>query len=161
MNVCILYGGRSGEHEVSLRSAASVVKSLDPASHRVTAIGIDETGRWHLQKSIVSKPVAGQGEVMSIVPSDESVFIVPADGIHTAAGKLKIDCVFPILHGSYGEDGTVQGLLEVAGLPYAGAGVLGSAACIDKETAKRLWRDAGLPIVDFAVVQRSSTTADR
>ena len=157
MNICILYGGKSGEHEVSLRSAASVIRNLDPGKHRVTAIGIDKAGHWHLQKTIASKSVAAQGDTLSIVPSDNPVFVVPADGIHTASGKLHIDCVFPVLHGSYGEDGTIQGLLEIADLPYVGAGVLGSAASIDKEAAKRLWRDAGLPIVEFAVVHSTST----
>ena len=161
MNICVLYGGKSGEHEVSLRSAASVVKNLDSAKHRVTAIGIDKAGRWHLQGTIVSKSVAGQGDVLAIIPSDNPVFIVPSDGIHTASGRLDIDCAVPVLHGSYGEDGTIQGLMEVADLPYVGAGMLGSAASIDKEVAKRLWRDARLPIVDFAVVHRTSTAEER
>ena len=161
MNICILYGGRSGEHEVSLKSAASVVKNLDPAKYRVTAIGIDKAGRWHLQESVVSTLVPGQGDSLSIVPSRHSVSIVPSDGIHAASGKLAIDCVFPVLHGDFGEDGTMQGLLELAGLPYVGAGVLGSAASMDKETAKRLWRDVGLPIVDFEVIHRTSTTEAR
>ena len=78
---------------------------------------------------------------------------VAADGIHGASGRLAIDCVFPVLHGAFGEDGTIQGLLEIAGLPYVGAGVLGSAASMDKETAKRLWRDAGLPIVEFYIMR--------
>ena len=161
MNICILYGGRSGEHEVSLRSAASVIKNLDAAKHRVTAIGIDKAGYWHLQKTIALKSVEAKGDMLSIVPSDNPVFVVPSDGIHTASGRLDIDCVFPVLHGSYGEDGTIQGLLEVADLPYVGAGVLGSATSIDKEVAKRLWRDAGLPIVEFAVVHSTSTAEAR
>jgi len=160
-NICILYGGRSGEHEVSLRSAASVVKNLDPAKYRITAIGIDKAGRWHLQKTIVLRQVAGQGDLLGIVPSDHPVFVIPSDGIHVPSGKLDIDCAFPVLHGSYGEDGTIQGLMELAGLPYVGAGVLGSAASIDKEVAKRLWRDAGLPIVDFAVVHKASAPEER
>ncbi len=161
MNICILYGGKSGEHEVSLKSAASVAKHLDPAKYQVTAIGIDKAGQWHLQATIASKLVAGQGEALSIMPSRHQVSIVPSDGIHAAAlGKLNIDCVFPVLHGSFGEDGTIQGLLEIAGLPYVGAGVLGSAVSMDKEAAKRLWRDAGLSIVDFAIVDRSHTTEE-
>lgn len=158
LNICILYGGKSGEHEVSLKSAASVVKNLDASKYRVTVIGIDKAGRWHLQEPVESRIVPGEGEALRITPSSAPVAIVPADGIHTGtAGKLAIDCVFPVLHGSFGEDGTIQGLLEIAGLPYVGAGVLGSAASMDKEAAKRLWRDAGLPIVDFAVVDRTST----
>jgi D-alanine-D-alanine ligase len=157
MNICILYGGRSGEHEVSLRSAASVVKYLDEAKYAVTAIGIDKSGRWHVQKRVVSTEVPGQGDMLSITPSQRRVSIVPSDGIHVDSERLPVDCVFPVLHGSFGEDGTLQGLLEMADLPYVGAGVLGSAAAMDKETAKRLWRDAGLPVVDFAVIDRHST----
>lgn len=160
INICILYGGRSGEHEVSLKSAASVVKNLDPSKFRVKAIGIDKTGHWHLQKAIDSTLVPGQGDALSIVPSGETVSIVPAVGIQDATGRLDIDCVFPVLHGNFGEDGTIQGLLELAALPYVGAGVLGSAASMDKETAKRLWRDSDLPIVDFAVVHRGSSAPE-
>lgn len=161
LNICVLYGGKSGEHEVSLKSAASVVKNLDPSRYRVTVIGIDKAGRWHLQNPVVSRTVPGEGEALCITPSATPVAVVPADGIHAgSSGRLAIDCVFPVLHGSFGEDGTVQGLLEIAGLPYVGAGVLGSSASMDKEAAKRLWRDSGLPIVDFAVVDRSSSRAE-
>ncbi len=161
MDICILYGGRSGEHQVSLRSAASVVKHLDRARYRVIAIGIDTDGRWHLQQTITSKLLPGQGDALDLTPSPDQVSIVPADGIHIASGKLNIDCVFPVVHGSYGEDGSIQGLLETAGLPYVGAGVLGSAASFDKEATKRLWRDARLPIVDFTVVDRFSSAGAR
>lgn len=161
MNVCILFGGQSGEHEVSLRSAASVVRYLDRAKYAVTAIGIDKQGRWHLQDEIVSTPVAGQGEVLTIVPSKSIVSIVPSAGIHVDGTKLPIDCVFPVMHGAHAEDGTLQGLLEISGLPYVGAGVLGSAASMDKEAAKRLWRDARLPIVDFEVVHRANSAAEQ
>jgi D-alanine-D-alanine ligase len=160
VKVCILYGGRSGEHEVSLRSAASVVRYLD-SKHSIVSIGIDKDGRWHLQEAIRSTAVPGKGEILSIVPSAARVCVVPSDGIHADGRKLDIDCVFPVMHGAHAEDGTVQGLLEIADLPYVGAGVLGSAASMDKETAKRLWRDAGLPIVDFAVVHRTSTSTER
>ena len=157
INLCVLYGGKSGEHEVSLKSAASVIKHLDPDKYRVTAIGIDKSGRWHLQDTVVTTHVPGQGDALTITPYSHQVSVVPADGIHAAAGKLAIDCVFPVLHGNFGEDGTLQGLLEQANLPYVGAGVLGSAASMDKATSKRLWRDAGLPIVDFELVHRAST----
>jgi D-alanine-D-alanine ligase len=159
MNVCILYGGRSGEHEVSLRSAASVAANLDPARHRLTAIGIGKDGTWHLQKNVVRRAIPGQGEVLEIVPSRRRLSVVPADGIHADGKRLDLDCVFPVLHGSYGEDGTVQGLLDIAGLPYVGAGVLGSSVSLDKERAKRLWRDAGIPVVEFAVVRRGDADA--
>ena len=156
MTICILYGGRSGEHEVSLRSAASVVTNLDASRFEVIGIGIDKTGRWVLQDELRVSALPGQGDVLSIAPSSQPVFVVPGDGIHTAAGRLDIECVFPVLHGTFGEDGTVQGLLECAGLPYVGAGVAGSAISMDKDMTKRLWRDAGLPVVDFEMVTRTS-----
>ena len=160
MNICVLYGGRSGEHEVSLRSAASVVKNLDTSRYTIVAIGIDKAGRWQLQEKPHLVDLPGQGASLSIVPDSTPVSIRPSDGIHAPGGKLAVDCVFPVLHGSFGEDGTVQGLLEIAGLPYVGAGVPGSAISMDKEAAKRLWRDAGLPIVSFQAVDRSSTARD-
>jgi len=156
MNVCILYGGRSGEHEVSLRSAASVAANLATGRHRLTAIGIGRDGRWHLQERIVRREIPGQGETLEILPSARAVGVVPAGGIHADGVRLAIDCVFPVLHGKNGEDGTVQGLLDIAGLPYVGAGVLGSSVSLDKERSKRLWRDAGIPVVEFAVVPRGT-----
>ncbi len=161
MKICILYGGKSGEHEVSLRSAASVVKNLDPKRYEVLLIGIDKAGRWHAQKEPRITSVPGQGDMLSLDASPLPLSVVPSDGIHDQGGKLPIDCVFPVLHGSFGEDGTVQGLLEVAGLPYVGPGVLGSSAAMDKETTKRIWRDADLPIVEFEVVDRDSTAEQR
>jgi D-alanine-D-alanine ligase len=156
MNVCILYGGRSGEHEVSLRSAASVAANLDTGRHRLTAIGIGRDGSWHLQEPLVRRAVPGQGEALEIRPSARTISVVPAGGIHADGARIEIDCVFPVLHGTYGEDGTVQGLLDIAGLPYVGAGVLGSSISLDKERSKRLWRDAGIPVVEFAVVPRGA-----
>ncbi|OGA95639.1 MAG: D-alanine--D-alanine ligase A [Burkholderiales bacterium RIFCSPHIGHO2_12_FULL_61_11] len=161
VNICILYGGKSGEHEVSLKSAASVVKNLDPSKYRVIAIGIDKAGRWHLQETVISTLVPGQGDALTITPYRHQVSVVPSDGIHAATGKLEIDCVFPVLHGNFGEDGTLQGLLEQANLPYVGAGVLGSAASMDKATSKCLWRDAGLPIVDFELIHRANSLEER
>lgn len=161
MNICVIYGGKSGEHEVSLKSAASVVKNFDTSKYQIIAIGIDKLGRWHLQERILSTMVPGQGDALTIVPSPHQVALIPEDGIHGPSGRLNIDCVFPVLHGNFGEDGTVQGLLEMAGLPYVGAGVLGSAAAMDKETSKRLWRDSGLPIVDFEVISSTCTREER
>lgn len=155
MTICVLYGGRSGEHEVSLRSAASVVKNLDPSKHSVVAVGIDKAGRWHLQQSLSA------ADALAIEPSPRQLSIVPGGGIAVDGRSLDVDCVFPVLHGTYGEDGTVQGLLEIAGLPYVGAGVLGSSVSLDKETTKRLWRDRGLPIVEFAVVHSGDGDRER
>ncbi|MCX7039791.1 MAG: D-alanine--D-alanine ligase [Spirochaetes bacterium] len=155
MTLCVLYGGKSGEHEVSLRSAASIVKNLDPSTYSVMRVGIDKSGRWHLQQS----PPAP--DVLSIDQSTRTLSIVPGGGLAVDGRSLEVDCVFPVLHGTYGEDGTVQGLLDIAGIPYVGAGVLGSSVSLDKETTKRLWRDRGLPIVEFAVVRAQDSERER
>ena len=127
INVAVLFGGRSGEHEISVRSAESVKRALDPAKYSVIEIFITKEGKWE-PKAIVPEP----------------------------GGNPGIDVVFPVLHGTFGEDGTVQGLLEMAELPYVGAGVLASALSMDKATMKRVCRDAGLPIVEYAVLDRSN-----
>jgi D-alanine-D-alanine ligase len=125
--VAVLCGGRSGEHDVSLRSAEAVVGALDPARYEVRRILITRDGRW------------------------EPGPLVPEPGANP-----DIDVVFPVLHGTFGEDGTVQGLLELADLAYVGAGVLGSAACMDKEVAKRLCRERGIDVVEFVVLRREA-----
>lgn len=148
LRVGVLFGGKSGEHEVSLRSATSVITSLDRAKYDVVPIGITKEGHW--------------------LPSGESVKMLPEVGAPPGIGNetlpatisfdptanQPVDIVFPVLHGTYGEDGTVQGLLEMAGLPYVGAGVLGSAAGMDKDVMKRLFRDNGLPVVDWILLRR-------
>ncbi len=153
--VGILYGGRSGEHEVSLRSAASVVHRLDTDRFRAVAIGITRDGEWFSQDSSrVGREAADDG-VLTISAAEASrVSVVPARGLAVAGQNLGVDVVFPVLHGSFGEDGTVQGLLEIAGIPYVGAAVLGSALGMDKELAKRLWQQAGLPTVPFRTLRR-------
>jgi D-alanine-D-alanine ligase len=123
LNVAVLYGGRSGEHEVSLRSAESIITALDADRYEVTRYLISKEGRWE-PKPISPEPGANAG----------------------------IDVVFPVLHGTFGEVGTMQGLLELADLPYVGPGVLASSAAMDKEVTKRLCVEAGLPVVEYAVV---------
>jgi len=154
-SVCILYGGRSGEHEVSCRSAASVSRNLDPKKYRQVLIGIDKAGRWHLQL----KPrfrIEEYGERLEVMPEGEPVAVVPGQGLSAASGVIDVDVVFPVLHGTFGEDGTVQGLLEMANLAYVGAGVLGSSLAMDKQKTKEVWRQSGLPVVDFVVVRDDS-----
>src|ERR1700676_5398216 len=123
--VAVLYGGRSGEHEISLRSAESIIAAMDPQRFEVERIFITKEGRW------------------------EPRAISPEPG-----GNPGIDVIFPVLHGTFGEDGTVQGLLELADLPYVGAGVLASAVSMDKEVMKRLMLERGLPVVDYVVALR-------
>jgi D-alanine-D-alanine ligase len=126
IRVGVVRGGRSGEHEVSLRSAESILNAIDRSKYEVVPITISHEGRW--------EPFA-----ISAEPGD----------------RLPVDVVFPIVHGTYGEDGTIQGLFELANVPYVGAGVLGSAVGMDKDVMKRLLRDAGLPIVEYWTVRRA------
>lgn len=159
LRVGVIFGGRSGEHEVSLASAASVIRALDPEKYEAVPIGIGKDGRW-LAGSPAQKMLPGtltevlrDGRRVSL-PADPSVAgLVPMDG--NPAGSMRVDVVFPVLHGTYGEDGTVQGLLELTGLPYVGSGVTGSAVGMDKDMQKRLFLQAGLPTGDFMAVLRS------
>ena len=155
ITVCILFGGRSGEHEVSCRSAASVSRHLDPKQYRQVLIGIDKAGRWYLQQDPHFQS-AEYGERLEVVPASEPVYVVPGQGLTTLSGAIDMDVVFPVLHGTFGEDGTVQGLLEMADLAYVGAGVLGSSLAMDKEKTKEVWRQTGLPVVDYLVLRDGS-----
>lgn len=131
INVAVLFGGRSGEHEISVRSADSVKRSLNRERYAITEIFITKEGKW------------------------EPGPIVPQPGANP-----DIDVVFPVLHGTYGEDGTVQGLLELADLPYVGAGVLASAVSMDKAMMKRLCSQAGLPVGEYLVLERGASDAN-
>ncbi len=155
----LLYGGRSGEHEVSLRSAASVINNLDPDKFEPIPIGIDKIGIWHLQQRGSFRSIPGQGEVLEIIKNSRPLALVPGKGFYQGEERLEIDVIFPVLHGTFGEDGTIQGLLEVVDIPYVGAGVLASSMAMDKEKAKILWQKEGLPVVDFLVVRDASAGA--
>jgi D-alanine-D-alanine ligase len=153
IRVALLFGGKSGEHEVSLRSAASVLNALDREKYEVVPIGITKEGQWRCD------PGFTEAAFFQILKSGISVFLPGEPGGHhliqiepeqgAIRGRTSIDVVFPALHGPYGEDGTVQGLLEMAGIPYVGAGVLGSAVGMDKDVMKRLLVQAGVPGVEF------------
>jgi D-alanine-D-alanine ligase len=155
LRVGVIFGGRSGEHEVSLVSAASVIRALDPTKYEVVPIGIAKDGRWlagsPAQKMLPDVLQTGQRVMLSADPGTAA--LLPLDAAQ--GPPLRVDVVFPVLHGTYGEDGTVQGLLELAGLPYVGSGVTGSAVGMDKDIAKRLFRQEGLPVGDFLAVLRS------
>src|SRR5438128_7802934 len=149
--VVIVFGGRSAEHEVSVASARSVAGALDPKRYEILLIGIDKRGRWHRMNQLPApRPPGGalpgvtgdEGPEVSLAREPGESAIVTDRGERT-----EIDVVFPILHGPYGEDGTIQGMLELAGVPYVGAGVLGSALGIDKAVQKVLVVTAGLPVV--------------
>ena len=149
--VGVIFGGRSGEHEVSLRSAESVIRALDPGKYEVVPIAITPQGRWLSTGNSVAMLPAGEAVQQALVGT-ESMAISPEPD-----GESPVDVLFPIVHGTYGEDGTIQGLLELAGVPYVGAGVLGSAVGMDKDVMKRLLREAGLPVGDFwAVLSRDT-----
>jgi D-alanine-D-alanine ligase len=181
IRVGVLFGGRSGEHEVSLLSAASVLKALDRKKYEVVPIGITRSGQWvtagAARDLLESKPLAteehlragdpattpgaavlasGEGVIVPPVPAKSksgSGVLVPFEtgarslAADTAHHKLQLDVVLPVLHGTFGEDGTIQGLLELAGIAYVGSGVLGSAAGMDKDVMKRLFASARLPLV--------------
>jgi D-alanine-D-alanine ligase len=156
LRVGVLFGGRSGEHEVSLASAASVIRALDPEKYEVVPIGITKEGRW-LAGTTAQKMLADvlkSGERVFLPPDPTASALVP---MAPAAGhpNVTLDVMFPVLHGTFGEDGTLQGFLELAGLPYVGAGVLASAVGMDKDVQKRLFAQEGLPIVPYVAVPRS------
>jgi len=158
LRVGILFGGRSGEHEVSLASAASVIRALDPEKYEAVPIGITKEGRWLVgavaQKLLPEVLKSGERVVLPADPSAASLLPVAPAGSHQGSQGIHVDVMFPVLHGTFGEDGTVQGLLELAGLPYVGAGVLASSVGMDKDVQKRLFEYAGLPIVSFVAVSR-------
>ncbi|MGI9647128.1 MAG: D-alanine--D-alanine ligase family protein [Acidimicrobiia bacterium] len=144
--VLVLFGGKSAEHEVSCESAATVAESLEAAGHTVVLIGIDPGGGWHLADPR-SRPLVADGDPVSLS--------VPGGVLTHQGERVAFDVVFPVLHGPFGEDGTVQGLFEVLGRPYVGAGVLASAASMDKDVANRLLEQAGLPRANTVTVQLS------
>jgi len=163
--VLVVFGGRSAEHEVSVVSARSVLESLDPARFDVITVGIDKAGRWHRMAALPapdgptgSLPAvdAGSGPGVALAREPGERAIVAEDGSRT-----DIDVVFPILHGPFGEDGTVQGMLELAGVPYVGAGVLASAVGMDKAVQKVLFAADGLPVVPYEEVRDRDWEEDR
>jgi D-alanine-D-alanine ligase len=166
LRVGIIYGGRSGEHEVSLASAAAVFQHLDSARYEPVAIRIEKDGRWTLPRrppSLVSAAEvihAGRSDTIDPAqeahlmarPGGDTVLTIDRTGPQTSVSSLAVDVVFPVLHGPYGEDGTVQGLLELANVPYVGSGVLASAVGMDKAVMKLAFAAKGLPICDYHVI---------
>lgn len=153
LNVALIFGGKSGEHEVSLRSAASVLKALDPEKYQVIPIGITKEGQWRSAAQLDSPGFAeilegGRPALLAAEPAEKPQLQIRSTNQHLMR-LADIDVVFPVLHGTYGEDGTIQGLLEMANIPYVGAGVLGSAVGMDKDVMKRLLLEAGIPTAAF------------
>lgn len=157
IRVALLFGGKSAEHEVSLRSAANVAAAIDTKKYEVVPIGIDKSGKWLLPDS-AKFLLEGAAKGLKGAASKEVALRPQGGGAMSALSGEKsqaVDVVFPILHGPLGEDGTVQGLLTLADVPFVGSGVLGSAVGMDKEVMKRLLRDAGLPIAKFTALRAS------
>lgn len=160
IHIGIIFGGRSGEHEVSVRSARSVIEAVDSERFEVLPIAITKEGRWlspaesasmlpESARGRLAEGVSGASEAVAIVgdPSRKGLLRLDRDGEGRA--RQRLDVIFPVMHGTYGEDGTIQGLLEMAGLPYVGCGVLASSCGMDKVTMKNLFRQAGLPICKY------------
>ena len=151
----VIFGGRSGEHEVSLVSAESVMNALDPDKYNIVPIGITKSGRWITgPDTLESLKKGGFDEripqcLLSPDPGKQSLLIVHPDG---SLREQPLDVVFPVLHGPFGEDGTIQGMFEMAGIPYVGSGVLASAAAMDKIIQKKLFNEAGIPQTEYRAV---------
>ena len=159
MNIALIYGGRSGEHEVSLVSAAAIARSIKK-ENKVILIGITKTGKWYLQDDSLYQTVcADEKAALSVVEDDKMAVSVIPGGKKNAfvvnGTALNVDVVFPALHGTYGEDGTIQGLFEMADIPYVGCTHMASALTMDKEKTKMIWQAAGLPVVPYVCMKRS------
>lgn len=159
IRVGILFGGKSAEHEVSLQSARNVADAIDKSKYEVVLLGIDKTGKWYLNNDSSKFLLNSQNPKLIALNKENtnSVALVPqSNGFlsleNSISSTQKVDVVFPILHGPLGEDGTVQGLLKLADIPFVGAGVLGSAVGMDKDVMKRLLRDMAIPVAKFMVL---------
>lgn len=158
MNIALIYGGRSGEHEISLISAASIARGIDK-KNTVTLIGITKEGTWFLQnESEYNRICRDKDASLKIEESDEKkIYVVPGGknkAFRTKNGSLNIDVVFPALHGTYGEDGTIQGLLDMADIPYIGCSTMASALTMDKEKTKQILKSSEIPVVPYICIKR-------
>lgn len=160
LRVAVLCGGRSAEHEISLLSSKSIVDAMDRDKYEIILIGIDKDGCWHLCDADSYLLNADDPNQVALKTSPTPLAVIPGNEGSQILNMLtnkplpKIDVAFPVLHGPFGEDGTIQGLLRIAGIPFVGAGILGSAIGMDKDVMKRLLRDAGLPIGKFHVIEK-------
>ncbi len=160
IRVAVLFGGRSAEHEISLQSAKSVVNALDKNKYEVTLVGIGKNGQWYLNDASQFLLDSENPKLIKLNGSNQPVVLLPGHGsnqlisLNGEKKAISIDVVFPVLHGTYGEDGTMQGLLKLANVPFVGPSVLGSAIGMDKDVVKRLLRDAGIPVARGFAYQR-------
>jgi D-alanine-D-alanine ligase len=171
VRVAVVFGGRSSEHAISCVSAGSILRNLDPERFEVIPVGITPGGSWVLSDATPATLAISDGRLPEVTGASGTALALTADPDRrgellsldaTGAGEIlaAVDVVFPILHGPYGEDGTIQGLLELAGVPYVGAGVLASAAGMDKEFTKKLLVADGLPVGDHVVLRARQETLD-
>jgi D-alanine-D-alanine ligase len=157
--VAVVFGGRSAEHAISCVSAGSVLAALDPERYEVVPVGITKDGRWVLHDGTAlaidggTLPEVNGGTAVSLVGDPAGRWLAVLDAGQAIGRLTEVDVVFPVLHGAYGEDGTIQGLLEMSGLPYVGSGVFASAASMDKEFTKKLLAAAGIPQGDHVVLR--------
>jgi D-alanine-D-alanine ligase len=159
LRVAVIYGGRSGEHEVSIQSARSVIEAIDPDRYEVLPVGITHSGAWVAagpEVLLAAEPNPGSRLLPSADPGQPGLIPIAPSQPSTALAATGIDVVFPLVHGTFGEDGCLQGLFELATVPYVGSGVLASAVGMDKVTMKTVFRAEGLPIVDYIPVSRST-----
>ncbi len=165
IRVAVLFGGRSAEHEVSLQSAINVINAIDTGKYEPVLVGIDRTGRWYLDKQSLLLSQSENRSLIALQNSSPEVMLAPGQGRAQLVGLAnqmcaeKIDVIFPVLHGPYGEDGSVQGLARLANVACVGSGILGSAIGMDKDVAKRLLRADGIPVANFIAVRRGSDSA--
>ncbi|MCJ7661827.1 MAG: D-alanine--D-alanine ligase [Anaerolineales bacterium] len=161
INIGVIFGGRSGEHEVSLMSARSVLDALDQERYKITQIGISHDGEWLVGENILEKMTEGKIAGLSSAamfpdPSRQGLFLIKqTQSLEVVEHLVALDVVFPVLHGTFGEDGTLQGFLEMVGVAYVGAGVLGSSVGMDKGVFREVMLANGIPVVDTMVVLRS------
>lgn len=160
LRVGIIFGGKSSEHEVSLQSARNIVDAMDKQRFDVTLLGIDKQGEWHINDASNYLINAENPSLIALNRSNHQVALIPGleknqlIDTQNANAMSQLDVIFPIVHGTLGEDGSLQGLLRMANIPYVGSGVLGSAVCMDKDVTKRLLRDAGLNVAPFITLTR-------
>jgi D-alanine-D-alanine ligase len=163
ITIGLLFGGRSAEHEISRASAANILRALDPDRYDISLIGITRDGRWLLCDAgngagtgAALLTIPDKSRQLTLIPGGQGRFLFCDEGDARDEAAPRVDVVFPVLHGPNGEDGTVQGALTLADVPYVGSAVTGSAAAMDKDVAKRLMRDAGLPVVPFITMTAGS-----
>jgi D-alanine-D-alanine ligase len=172
IRVGVVYGGRSGEHEISLRSARSVIEALDQDKYEVVPIAITKEGKWlgaaeavgllpdETKRLVPARVINNASRDVAIIGDPSHSGLVTLESNHAQSAAQPLDLIFPVLHGTYGEDGTLQGLLEMAGVPYVGCGVLASSCGMDKVAMKSLFRDAGLPLCKYDWFLRSAWERD-